>query len=450
MGGYARRRSGLIPARAGNTRGSGDVFLLEWAHPRSRGEHREPSVFLNNMRGSSPLARGTPRSSDPLYGSLGLIPARAGNTPSKSIISCHSWAHPRSRGEHHARRFGGRPGAGSSPLARGTRPSLTTATCRCGLIPARAWNTVVFIAAEDQDGAHPRSRGEHKSSVTCGLRSPGSSPLARGTHYIAVHFPYVAGLIPARAGNTPGFRKRPSTWRAHPRSRGEHVEVEEIVKFNEGSSPLARETHPGLAAHPARGGLIPARAGNTRRPLEIILNIGAHPRSRGEHDYAPVDASLGLGSSPPVRGARDSVLDGVYKIGLIPARAGSTGVVPLVRVSSRAHPRPCGEHSSWGSPRCRWWGSSPPARGAPPAWSAPQNSRGLIPARAGSTRPSGRRSSPLRAHPRPCGEHVSLVLASASDRGSSPPVRGALAHQIGSLRLGGLIPARAGSTLGRW
>ena len=27
---------------------------------------------------------------------------------------------------------------------------------------------------------------------------------------------------------------------AHPRSRGEHVEVEEIVKYNEGSSPLAR------------------------------------------------------------------------------------------------------------------------------------------------------------------------------------------------------------------
>ena len=327
---------------------------------------------------------------------------------------------------------------------------MTTATCRCGLIPARAGNTEVFIAADLHDGAHPRSRGEHKSSVTCGLRSPGSSPLARGTHFIAVHYPYVAGLIPARAGNTPGFRKRPSTWRAHPRSRGEHVEVEEIVKFNEGSSPLARETHPGLAAHPARGGLIPARAGNTRRPLEIILNIGAHPRSRGEHDYAPVDASLGLGSSPPVRGARDSVLDGVYKIGLIPARAGSTGVVPLVRVSSRAHPRPCGEHSSWWSPRCRWWGSSPPVRGAPPAWSDPQNYRGLIPARAGSTRPSGRRSSPLRAHPRPCGEHVSLVLASASDRGSSPPVRGAHAHQIGSLRLGGLIPARAGSTLGLW
>ena len=53
---------------------------------------------------------------------------------------------------------------------------------------------------------------------------------------------------------------------AHPRSRGEHLQLDQLRTLTRGSSPLARGT---LSAHEdevrARR-LIPARAGNTREP----------------------------------------------------------------------------------------------------------------------------------------------------------------------------------------
>ena len=50
------------------------------------------------------------------------------------------------------------------------------------------------------------------------------------------------------------------------------------------------------------------------------------------------------GSSPPVRGARDGSVTEVPVTGLIPARAGSTGICGNWCQCLGAHPRPCGEH----------------------------------------------------------------------------------------------------------
>ena len=49
---------GLIPARAGTTRGIRYVFQVVWAHPRSRGDHQKFRHPLSERAGSSPLARG--------------------------------------------------------------------------------------------------------------------------------------------------------------------------------------------------------------------------------------------------------------------------------------------------------------------------------------------------------------------------------------------------------
>ena len=93
----------------------------------------------------------------------------------------------------------------------------------------------------------------------------------------------MSGLIPARAGNTlhrgcPNSR----TW-AHPRSRGEHGFRDDGKPHVEGSSPLARGTPPERTFNFSLTGLIPARAGNTERFMERCHDVGAHPRSRGEH-----------------------------------------------------------------------------------------------------------------------------------------------------------------------
>ena len=132
-----------------------------------------------------------------------------------------------------------------------------------GLIPARAGNTGAPVVAGWFGWAHPRSRGEHPHAPSLELDAPGSSPLARGTLEAIDPQLIARGLIPARAGNTRrSARTRSCIW-AHPRSRGEHIPDVTPPARVEGSSPLARGTLDNFAGNCLVAGLIPARAGNT-------------------------------------------------------------------------------------------------------------------------------------------------------------------------------------------
>ena len=200
------------------------------AHPRSRGEHLTSIVTRPRRRGSSPLARGTRPSTSTPQNPTGLIPARAGNTMERGHVHPEHGAHPRSRGEHAATLFSVGSRSGSSPLARGTPGVDAACLVIVGLIPARAGNTFTTTAAVSTHWAHPRSRGEHWSRIYVTTRSAGSSPLARGTPRGFSQTKNIDGLIPARAGNTEPPITRKSRRRAHPRSRGEHwcLELEPV------------------------------------------------------------------------------------------------------------------------------------------------------------------------------------------------------------------------------
>ena len=152
-----------------------------------------------------------------------------------------------------------------------------------GLIPARAGNTDHTLVTAYSLRAHPRSRGEHPLNRDMVYVLPGSSPLARGTPGWAHARRYRRGLIPARAGNTVCHWVVPYLVRAHPRSRGEHIDLPPGQYTARGSSPLARGTHPGGSARRRILGLIPARAGNTLWGTGQSVTTWAHPRSRGEH-----------------------------------------------------------------------------------------------------------------------------------------------------------------------
>ena len=172
------------------------------AHPRSRGEHLAFLELREPYPGSSPLARGTQVREKLPWLHPRLIPARAGNTGveflRRSVIS----AHPRSRGEHTEAPRPPCRCAGSSPLARGTSSASASSSASARLIPARAGNTLDALPALVFIAAHPRSRGEHAARRVSSLGTPGSSPLARGTHNRLEKISRLARLIPARAGNT--------------------------------------------------------------------------------------------------------------------------------------------------------------------------------------------------------------------------------------------------------
>ena len=179
-------------------------------------------MFFSEDYGSSPLARGTLRSSSLAPPLQRFIPARAGNTPDERLCRRPCPVHPRSRGEHWVPRRIPPGHLGSSPLARGTRAREQRLDEQHRFIPARAGNTVWSVPHPYPIAVHPRSRGEHEMGGVESRLADGSSPLARGTR--AAQAPQLprGRFIPARAGNTapgrPGGRTRP----VHPRSRGEH------------------------------------------------------------------------------------------------------------------------------------------------------------------------------------------------------------------------------------
>ena len=152
-----------------------------------------------------------------------------------------------------------------------------------------------------------------------------------------------------------------------------------------GSSPLARGTPSAVKDNNSQSGLIPARAGNTRRNLAGAGLPRAHPRSRGEHYIGAPARMFPLGSSPLARGAQHGRSRGTIRRGLIPARAGSTFGLGVEAHGLWAHPRSRGEHFLAGDFDTRRWGSSPLARGAQDGRVRRARLDGLIPARAGST-----------------------------------------------------------------
>ena len=196
-----------------------------------------------------------------------------------------------------------------------------------------------------------------------------------------------------------------------------------------------------------RLGLIPARAGKTARRCRGFSSAAAHPRACGENVDADT-MLLGLrGSSPRVRGKPGGGVTGGLRRGLIPARAGKTRRRSAPGPWSRAHPRACGENWAYRSARGRGRGSSPRVRGKRGPGPLRRGCGGLIPARAGKTWPCPPGPRDRGAHPRACGENAPAGAGAAGIAGSSPRVRGKQREAGEVPPVLGLIPARAGKTL---
>ena len=240
----------IIPARAGFTPRSSATPTPKEDHPRSRGVYtaRASSSWLG--RGSSPLARGLPRSRRGGGGCPRIIPARAGFTAKPPTASWPPSDHPRSRGVYPITIKATIPSEGSSPLARGLLH---------GYHPVR-----------HRSADHPRSRGVYNTLISDLLMRVGSSPLARGLLVPIEDLGLTQGIIPARAGFTPVDDDRYRGLKDHPRSRGVYFFA--ATRFRR------------------RLWIIPARAGFTVGPRHHRREVPDHPRSRGVYageDHPP-------------------------------------------------------------------------------------------------------------------------------------------------------------------
>ena len=335
---------------------------------------------------------------------------------------------------------------GSSPRVRGKQRERLLHEQRPGLIPARAGKTLTGHASYTNWQAHPRACGENCVGMMLAAARAGSSPRVRGKLESRLQRRAPAGLIPARAGKTPPGAGPPSGRAAHPRACGENGVDLGAAQAAGGSSPRVRgKLAVGRRSTDPRG-LIPARAGKTGARPCTCCDTGAHPRACGENSRTVDHDGDPDGSSPRVRGKQPHRRSRRRPRRLIPARAGKTPRTTPSNPRSRAHPRACGENVTVDGYAADAEGSSPRVRGKQRERPLDEPQPGLIPARAGKTDAVIFGAAARTAHPRACGENLVSAACAVVSVGSSPRVRGKLRGHVHSSVLRGLIPARAGKT----
>ena len=273
---------------------------------------------------------------------------------------------------------------------------------------------------------HPRSRGVYRQQVPDRVGVGGSSPLARGLRLALDKECLIRGIIPARAGFTRRRICGALYCADHPRSRGVYVHQKGSGVRRQGSSPLARGLRIAEGLPNGCAGIIPARAGFTSRfPAGCDDYHGSSPLARG----LPV-------SSMPMR-----------VVGrIIPARAGFTRTPSTIAVFPRDHPRSRGVYPSLYTRVLGDLGSSPLARGLHVWREFVAATPGIIPARAGFTlSPLGPLTRPAD-HPRSRGVYADEGGGDYVFSGSSPLARGLRAAGLRRVRVRRIIPARAGFT----
>ena len=276
---------------------------------------------------------------------------------------------------------------------------------------------------------HPRSRGVYRLVRAPLKASRGSSPLARGLRERRDRPVDQDRIIPARAGFTRRARAAGGCRWDHPRSRGVYRARLVSAARRAGSSPLARGL-PGVAdGGRTVSGIIPARAGFTGIFYTPHSEDWDHPRSRGVYTASRAGAYSGMGSSPLARGLHRNQRRGHEESRIIPARAGFTGAAGGLLV--------------------RALGSSL-ARGLPLLLPAAGACRGIIPARAGFTDMGRPGQSIVEDHPRSRGVYCRRGPTMGATQGSSPLARGLrpCGAPPGDDRR--IIPARAGFTGEMW
>ena len=178
----------------------------------------------------------------------------------------------------------------------------------------------------------------------------------------------------------------------------------------------------------------------------VCMNRSDHPRACGANYKTRLRGRARSGSSPRMRGKRQSLTAKQKRQRIIPAHAGQTTRRGCGGAHVPDHPRACGANCRSGTPPRGGIGSSPRMRGKPvPAFPALSVIR-IIPAHAGQTS-TGLPSVPhCTDHPRACGANVSPTSFNERTFGSSPRMRGKLHSLNFVFGVQRIIPAHAGQT----
>ena len=234
-------------------------------HPRACGVYKTASPFRGTTAGSSPRVRGLLREHGPGGSGHGIIPARAGFTTSSPPPQAAGRDHPRACGVYLGAGFHCVDEGGSSPRVRGLHSEDYEGTVDDRIIPARAGFTCISMVGRGVLPDHPRACGVYRGWRFSFSRAWGSSPRVRGLQVYISFMTFTSGIIPARAGFTDRRSTSVRVCKDHPRACGVYVVSWTERTMSGGSSPRVRGLLVAGVVETALVGIIPARAGFTRR-----------------------------------------------------------------------------------------------------------------------------------------------------------------------------------------
>ncbi len=170
-------------------------------------------------------------------------------------------------------------------------------------------------------------------------------------------------ITPAYVGKSLTETIVPVRSQDHPRVCGEKRMVFPVTVRYLGSPLRVRGKAQPFCYSRSSSGITPACAGKRRDYVARLIDCGDHPRVCGEKVMLASGRMIGVGSPPRVRGKDDRYAGQGGHLGITPACAGKSGGRHLRALTTRDHPRMCGEKSSMARASRSASGSPPRVRG---------------------------------------------------------------------------------------
>ena len=191
---------GSIPAHAGEPLPNAHHPILRWVYPRPRGGTALRVGHWRNPGGLSPPTRGNRTCKSALQLWTGSIPAHAGEPNPRPLFDAEVKVYPRPRGGTQKRGRHQNAPKGLSPPTRGNPRATIMGDGVDGSIPAHAGEPRPRPLGRAPRPVYPRPRGGTPSSVSSDCDMWGLSPPTRGNLHLYCFADKGRRSIPAHAG----------------------------------------------------------------------------------------------------------------------------------------------------------------------------------------------------------------------------------------------------------
>ena len=258
---------------------------MNTVYPRACGGTPEGQEQAPLTSGLSPRVRGNLGHVPPKVPRPGSIPARAGEPNVSRTGVPSNRVYPRACGGTRFRSVRRRRRVGLSPRVRGNPPCLCCRTIQPRSIPARAGEPGVDIQSIWVYRVYPRACGGTMIGPWATFCETGLSPRVRGNRVQHVGQKFVAGSIPARAGEPPA---QSSPWplaTVYPRACGGTANAPTQIVGTLGSIPARAGEPPPPADLGGPQPVYPRACGGTRGSLPDVGQLppgGSIPARAGE------------------------------------------------------------------------------------------------------------------------------------------------------------------------